>query len=84
MRYALTTRAIFVTLRLLLSTITFELNKVIGLTGENAVLDTASRTIVVTGSPVIHEGQSDIRPSKITIYLDRLPTDFSDFGAGLV
>jgi lipopolysaccharide export system protein LptA len=46
-----------------------------GLTGENAVLDTAHRTIVVTGSPVIHEGQSNIRRSKIIIYLDLLPRE---------
>jgi lipopolysaccharide export system protein LptA len=44
-------------------------------TGENAVFDTANRTIVVTGSPVIHEGQSTIRRSKITIDLDLLPQE---------
>jgi lipopolysaccharide export system protein LptA len=45
------------------------------LTGENAVLDTANRTMVVTGSPVIHEEQSNIRSSKIIIYLDPLPRE---------
>lgn len=39
-------------------------------TGNDALLDTVSRTIVLTGSPTIHELGGETRARKITIYLD--------------
>jgi lipopolysaccharide transport protein LptA len=39
-------------------------------TGKDALLDTTSRTIVLTGSPTMHELGSETNGTKITIYLD--------------
>jgi lipopolysaccharide export system protein LptA len=39
-------------------------------TGRDALLDTSSRTIVLTGSPTMHEFGSQTNARKITIHLD--------------
>jgi lipopolysaccharide transport protein LptA len=39
-------------------------------TGNDALLDTVSRTIVLTGSPTIHEVGDETKARKITIHLD--------------
>ncbi len=39
-------------------------------TGDHAVLDETARTVVMTGHPVVHEGDDRIDGIKITVYLD--------------
>ena len=39
-------------------------------TGDHAVMDQKKRTAVLTGSPVVHDGQNQITGTRITIYLD--------------
>jgi lipopolysaccharide transport protein LptA len=44
-------------------------------TGDHAVLDQTKHTVVLTGSPVVHDGEDQIAGSKITVHLD---TNLSD------
>jgi lipopolysaccharide export system protein LptA len=39
-------------------------------TGDNAVLDQAKHTVILTGSPVVHDGEDQVTGSKITVHLD--------------
>jgi lipopolysaccharide export system protein LptA len=39
-------------------------------TGDHGVMDQTKHTIVLTGSPVVHDGNDQITGSKITVYLD--------------
>ncbi|MGO9449964.1 MAG: LptA/OstA family protein [Candidatus Binataceae bacterium] len=52
------------------------------LTGNDAVLDEATHTIALTGSPVVHEPQGQIAGTKIKVHLDTNQTDVE--GAHLV
>jgi lipopolysaccharide transport protein LptA len=45
------------------------------LSGQRADFDTAGRTIVLTGSRVIHEVDREIRGSRITVHLDTNQND---------
>jgi lipopolysaccharide export system protein LptA len=38
-------------------------------TGDHAVLNQTAQTVVLTGSPVVHDGEDQITGSKITVYL---------------
>jgi lipopolysaccharide export system protein LptA len=38
-------------------------------TGDHAVLDQTVHTLVLTGSPVVHDGNDQIAGTKITVYL---------------
>jgi len=39
-------------------------------TGDHGVMDQTKHTMVLTGSPVVHDGNDQITGSKITVYLD--------------
>ena len=39
-------------------------------TGDHAVLDQARHTVILTGSPVVHDGEDQVTGSKITVHLD--------------
>ncbi|MGH7778239.1 MAG: LptA/OstA family protein [Candidatus Binataceae bacterium] len=39
-------------------------------TGDHAVLDQTKHTVVLTGSPVVHDGTDQITGKRITVYLD--------------
>ena len=39
-------------------------------TGDHAVMNQARQTVVLTGSPVVHDGTDQITGSKITVHLD--------------
>jgi len=39
-------------------------------TGDHAVLDQTKHTVVLTGSPVVHDGTDQITGRRITVYLD--------------
>jgi lipopolysaccharide export system protein LptA len=39
-------------------------------TGDHAVLDQTKHTVVLTGSPVVHDGSDQITGRRITVYLD--------------
>ncbi len=39
-------------------------------TGNHAVMDQIKRTVVLTGSPVVHDGTDQITGNRITVYLD--------------
>ena len=39
-------------------------------TGQHGVMDQTRRTVVLTGSPVAHDGNDQITGCKITVYLD--------------
>ena len=39
-------------------------------TGDRAVLDQANHTVILTGSPVVHDGDDEVTGSKITVHLD--------------
>jgi lipopolysaccharide export system protein LptA len=39
-------------------------------TGERAVLDQTNHTVILTGSPVVHDGNDEVTGSKITVHLD--------------
>jgi len=39
-------------------------------TGDRAVLDQARHTVVLTGSPVVHDGEDQVAGSKIIVHLD--------------
>jgi lipopolysaccharide export system protein LptA len=45
------------------------------LSGERADFDITGRTIVLTGSPVIHEADREIKGSRITVHLDTNQSD---------
>jgi len=38
-------------------------------TGDHAVMDQTAQTVVLTGSPVVHDGEDQITGTKITVYL---------------
>ncbi len=39
-------------------------------TGDHAVLDQPTHTVVLTGSPVVHDGEDQVTGSRITVHLD--------------
>lgn len=39
-------------------------------TGDHAILDQQKHTVVMTGNPVVHDGQDQITGSRITVYLE--------------
>jgi len=39
-------------------------------TGDHAILDQARHTVILTGSPVVHDGEDQVTGSKITVHLD--------------
>jgi lipopolysaccharide export system protein LptA len=39
-------------------------------TGDHAVMDQQKHTVVMTGNPVVHDGEDQITGSRITVYLD--------------
>ena len=39
-------------------------------TGDRAVLDQARHTMILTGNPVVHDGEDQVAGSKITVHLD--------------
>ncbi len=39
-------------------------------TGDHAVLDQAKHIVILTGSPVVHDGEDQVTGSKITVHLD--------------
>jgi lipopolysaccharide export system protein LptA len=39
-------------------------------TGDHAVMENAQHTVVLTGSPIVHDGQDQITGTKITVHLD--------------
>ncbi|MGO9606897.1 MAG: LptA/OstA family protein [Candidatus Binataceae bacterium] len=45
------------------------------LSGNDAMLDEATQTIALTGSPVVHEAQGQIAGTKIKVHLDTDQTD---------
>jgi len=47
-------------------------------TGDHAVLDQAVHTVVLTGSPVVHDGKDQIAGTKITVHLDSGMSDVVD------
>jgi lipopolysaccharide export system protein LptA len=38
-------------------------------TGDHAVLNQTAQTVVLTGSPVVHDGEDQITGTRITVYL---------------
>jgi lipopolysaccharide assembly outer membrane protein LptD (OstA) len=44
-------------------------------TGDHAVLDQTKHTVVLTGSPVVHDGEDQIAGTKITVHLDTNQSD---------
>lgn len=44
-------------------------------TGDHAVLDQTKHTFVLTGSPVVHDGEDQITGTKITVHLDTNQSD---------
>ena len=44
-------------------------------TGDHAVLDQTKHTVVLTGSPVVHDGEDQIAGSRITVHLDTNQSD---------
>jgi len=44
-------------------------------TGDHAVLDQTRHTVVLTGSPVVHDGEDQIAGTKITVHLDTNQSD---------
>jgi lipopolysaccharide export system protein LptA len=47
-------------------------------TGDRAVLEQAVHTVVLTGSPVVHDGQDQIAGTKITVHLDTGKSEVSE------
>jgi lipopolysaccharide transport protein LptA len=47
-------------------------------TGDHAVLEQAAHTVVLTGSPVVHDGNDQIAGTKITVHLDSGMSDVVD------
>lgn len=39
-------------------------------TGDRAILDQTNHTVILTGSPVVHDGDDEVTGSKITVHLD--------------
>lgn len=39
-------------------------------TGKHAIMDQRKRTVVLTGSPVAHDGENQITGSRITVFMD--------------
>lgn len=39
-------------------------------TGQHAVMDQVNHTVVLTGSPVVHDGPNEITGDRITVYLE--------------
>lgn len=39
-------------------------------TGQHAVMNQVKHTVVLTGSPVVHDGPNEITGDRITVYLD--------------
>jgi lipopolysaccharide transport protein LptA len=44
-------------------------------TGDHAILDQTKRTVTLTGSPVVHDGEDQIAGTKITVHLDTNQSD---------
>lgn len=47
-------------------------------TGDHAVLDQTVHTLVLTGSPVVHDGKDQIAGTKITVYLQTNTSEVTD------
>ena len=47
-------------------------------TGDHAVLDETVHTLVLTGSPVVHDGNDQIAGSKITVFLQSGKSEVAD------
>ena len=47
-------------------------------TGDHAVLDETVHTLVLTGSPVVHDGNDQIAGTKITVYLQTNKSEVTD------
>jgi lipopolysaccharide export system protein LptA len=47
-------------------------------TGDHAVLDESLHTLVLTGSPVVHDGNDQIAGTKITVYLQTNKSEVTD------
>jgi lipopolysaccharide export system protein LptA len=47
-------------------------------TGDHAVLDQSAHTLVLTGSPVVHDGNDQIAGSKITVFLQSGKSEVTD------
>jgi lipopolysaccharide export system protein LptA len=47
-------------------------------TGDHAVLDQTLHTVVLTGSPVVHDGKDQIAGSKITVFLQTNTSEVTD------
>jgi lipopolysaccharide export system protein LptA len=47
-------------------------------TGDHAVLDETVHTLVLTGSPVVHDGNDQIAGTKITVYLQTSKSEVTD------
>ena len=51
-------------------------------TGDHAVLDENIHTLVLTGSPVVHDGKDQIAGTKITVYLQTNKSEVTDPQSG--
>lgn len=47
-------------------------------TGDHAVLDQNAHTLVLTGSPVVHDGKDQIAGTKITVFLQTNTSEVTD------
>ncbi len=50
-------------------------------TGDHAVLDNTKHTVVLTGSPVLHDGEDQITGTKVTVHLDTNQSDVENASA---